>query len=255
MLAAILELQAQLQSQFIGLFAVFLRVGAAMALMPGFGEQSVPMRVRLGLAIAFTLVVWPMVAGLPADALPARYFLTETIAGLGLGLFFRLFVIVLQLAGSIAAQATSLSQIFGGSATPDPMPAFGNLLLVGGLALAMQAGLHVKLALALAESYRAIPPGTLPARSDLAEWGTAGVTRAFATAFSLSAPFLIVSVLYNLALGAINRAMPQLMVAFVGAPAITLGGLVLIAVAAPFLLVLWLGRLDAGLADPFGGMW
>ncbi|MCB1369174.1 MAG: flagellar biosynthetic protein FliR [Rhodobacteraceae bacterium] len=255
MVAALLELEAQMRGQMIGLFAVFLRVGAAMALMPGFGEQAVPMRVRLGLAVAFSLVVWPLVPGLPADALPARYFFSETIAGLSLGLFFRLFVIVLQLAGSIAAQATSLSQIFGGSATPDPMPAFGNLLVVGGLALAMQAGLHVKLALALVDSYRAVPPGTLPSGADLAEWGTAGISRAFATAFSLSAPFLIVSVLYNLALGAINRAMPQLLVAFVGAPAITLGGLMLIALAAPFLLVLWLGRLDAGLSDPFGGAW
>lgn len=239
----------------IGLFAVFLRVGAAMALMPGFGEQSVPFRVRLGLALVFSLAVWPLISGLPVDVLPARFFLTETVAGLSLGLFFRLFVIVLQLAGSIAAQATSLSQIFGGSATPDPMPAFGNLLVVGGLALAMQAGLHVKLVMALAESYRAIPLGTLPSGSDLATWGTAGVARAFATAFSLSAPFVIVSVLYNLALGAINRAMPQLMVAFVGAPAITLAGLALIAIAAPYLLVLWLGLLDAGLADPFGGSW
>ncbi|MFC3118840.1 flagellar biosynthetic protein FliR [Jhaorihella thermophila] len=36
--------------------------------------------------------------------------------------------------------------------------------------------------------------------------------------FSLSAPFVIASLLYNLTLGAINRAMPQLMVTLVGAP-------------------------------------
>ena len=38
---------------------VFLRVGAAMALMPAFGEQVVPQRVRLMLAVAFTAVVLP----------------------------------------------------------------------------------------------------------------------------------------------------------------------------------------------------
>ena len=40
-------------------------------------------------------------------------------------------------------------------------------------------------------------------------------------AFTLAAPFVLVSVLYNLTLGVINRAMPQLMVVFVGAPVIT----------------------------------
>ena len=45
----------------------------------------------------------------------------------------------------------------------------------------------------------------------------------FALALSLAAPFVIASLLYNVALGVINKAMPQLMVAFVGAPAITCG--------------------------------
>ena len=239
----------------LAFFAVFLRVGAAMALLPGFGEQMVPIRVRLALALVFSLAVLPLAAPhLPQAALgaPLRLFATETVIGLALGLFFRLFVIALQLAGAMAAQATSLSQIFGGAATPDPMPAFGNLLVIAGLALAMAAGLHLRLVLALAASYRALPAGRLPDAGALADWGAAGVGQAFALAFSLAAPFVIASLLYNLALGAINRAMPQLMVAFVGAPLITLAGLVLLALVAPAALAVWLAALNGALADPFG---
>jgi flagellar biosynthetic protein FliR len=76
------------------------------------------------------------------------------------------------------------------------------------------------------------------------------VARAFALAFSLAAPFVVASFLYNLALGAINRAMPQLMVAFVGAPVITAGGLVLLALALPALLGVWLAAFDEFLARP-----
>jgi len=47
---------------FLG-FVVFLRVGAAMAVLPAFGEQIVPARVRLGLAIAFTAIVAASVGG------------------------------------------------------------------------------------------------------------------------------------------------------------------------------------------------
>jgi len=237
-------------------FAVFLRVGAAMALLPGFGEQAVPLRVRLILAVVLSFVVWPMVSTkVPhLSGIPPVAYATETIIGLALGAFFRLFVVVLQVAGMMAAQSTSLSQIFGGGATPDPMPAFGNLLVIGGLALAMITGLHVRLAAVLVTSYDAMPLGQFPGGAELMAWGVSGVSSAFGLAFSLAAPFVIASLVYNVALGAINKAMPQLMVAFVGAPAITLGGLVLLTVMAPFILSLWLEHFHEALSTPFGEM-
>lgn len=59
------------------------------------------------------------------------------------------------------------------------------------------------------------------------------------------------SILYNLALGVINKAMPQLMVAFVGAPLITLGGLFLLFLVAPLMLSVWLSALDQFMSSPF----
>ena len=41
-------------------FSVFLRVAAITAMLPAFGEQSVPARIKLVIALAFTLVVAPM---------------------------------------------------------------------------------------------------------------------------------------------------------------------------------------------------
>lgn len=235
-------------------FAVFLRVGAAMALLPAFGERSVPLRVRLALTLAFTLVVAPAVEPTVAPALAVRggwFLLSETVSGLALGAVIRLFVLALQTAGTMAAQSTSLSQIFGG-ATADPQPAMGHVLLIGGLALAVMTGLHVRLAELLIASYDLLPPGQVPDAQVMAEWGLGHVSRTFALAFTLAAPFVIASLVYNVALGVINRAMPQLMVAFVGAPAITAGGLILLAVAAPYLLSAWLSALNGFLANPFG---
>mgnify|MGYP002631793772 CR=1 FL=1 len=236
------------------MFAVFLRVGAAMALMPGFGERAISFRVRLVLTLAFSAIVWSMTfqaRGQSSAGFQPIMLLSETLAGLALGVFFRLFVFILQIAGTIAAQAMSLSQIFGGAATPDPLPAFGNLLLVAGFALAMSMGLHVKLAMALAQSYQVMPLGKPLIAADVTEWGVAGLVSAFSTAFSLAAPFVLLSLCYNIALGAVNRAMPQLMVAFIGAPAITFGGLLILLVAAPLILSGWLVLFDRGLAHPF----
>lgn len=236
--------------------ATFLRVGSVMAVLPIFGERSVPERVRLALAIGFTLIVGPATATkiMPSveniTGLPL-WLGTEVLAGLALGIIVRIFVLVLQMAGSIAAQATSLSQIFGGAGT-DPQPAMGHVLWIGGLALAAMLGLHVKIAQLLILSYDVFPVGTLPGAELITNWGIGRIGQTFALAFTLAAPFVIASLIYNVALGVINKAMPQLMVAFVGAPAITLGGLILLALTAPILIETWYNAFDVFLSNPFG---
>jgi flagellar biosynthetic protein FliR len=237
-------------------FVVFVRVGAAMAMFPAFGERSVPQRIRLVLAVAFTLVVMPAAEPVVRPATlglqrPIMLLFTEVIAGLALGAVTRLFVLVLQIAGSIAAQATSLAQIFGGQ-NADPQPAIGHVLFIGGLALATMLGLHVRLAEMLILSYEVFVPGRLPGAELFSAWGVARVARVFGLAFTLAAPFVAASLIYNLALGVINRAMPQLMVAFVGAPAITAGGLIVLLLTAPIILEIWSSAFILFLADPYG---
>ena len=230
-------------------FLVFLRVGALMALLPAFGEQSIPTRVRLVLTLAFTAVVAPAVSGVapPGSLGPAG---AEVVAGLALGIGLRLFVMALQMAGAIAAQATSLAQLFGG-AGPEPQPAFGNLLVMAGLALAVMQGLHVRAAELMIRSYDVLPLGRLPDVSDMGGWGLLQVATAFSLAFTLAMPFVIAALIYNVALGIINRAMPQLMVSFIGAPALTAGSLALMAVVVPLALGVWLIRFNGFLAAPF----
>lgn len=252
------ELQSYLALQIWQAAIVFFRVAALVSLLPAFGEQSVPMRVRLCIALVFTMVVAPAIApaiapsvvdGAAAGPGLLRFILTETLIGLALGIGVRLFVIALQTAGSIAAQSTSLAQLLGGAGV-EPAPAMGHLLMVAGLALAVTAGLHVQAARLLIESYQVFPAGFVPAAADLSAWGVARIARAFSLALGLAVPFVIASLIYNLTLGVINRAMPQLMVAFVGAPLITFGGLLLLFVSAPLLLMVWVNGLAVFMADP-----
>jgi flagellar biosynthetic protein FliR len=229
----------------------FVRIGAMVALMPGFGDTAVPQRVKLALVVAFTLIIAPVLAERVASADPSFLALGgEAIAGLILGLGLRLFIMALQTAAAIIAQATTLSQLFSGTA-PEPQPAIGNLFLIAGVALAMSAGLHVRAAELVILSYDILPAGGRPSAEDAADWGLALIGRTFSLAFMLAAPFVIASMLYNLALGAINRAMPTLMVSMVGAPALTLGALALLAVATPVLLSAWLAAFSEHLAQPF----
>ena len=247
------------------LMAVFVRVGAVVSLLPGFGESSLPARIKLACALAFAVLLWPALSPLAREAAAADPALeagepfailtamtAEALTGLALGVAARLMIMALQLAGAIAGQATSVAQIAGAQVTPDPMPAVGAILTVGGVALAMALGLHIKAAMLILHSYQVVGLGQFPLASDAAQWGVARSADAFALAFSLAAPFVVASFAYNLALGALNRAMPQLMVAFVGAPAITMGALLIMWLGAPAMLAHWSERLDQTLAVPFG---
>jgi flagellar biosynthetic protein FliR len=250
LLSQILQASGMTQTWLWAAGLVFLRIGAAMALMPAFGDQVVPQRVRLVLAIAFTAVVLPAVAeqmqDLPSLPLAA---VEEVLAGLTVGIGLRLFILALQTAASIVAHTTSLSQLFAG-ATPEPQPAIGNMLTMASIALAVQAGLHVRAASLFVLSYEILPAGRLPVAADLADWGLQRVGAATVLALGLAAPFVIGSVIYNVALGVINRAMPQMPVSMVGAPVLTMGSLILIALAAPLMLGVWLAAFHAFLANP-----
>lgn len=250
MIEAASQLVAMGEPHLRPLALAFLRIAAAMALLPAFGEQTIPVRIRLGLALAFTALVYPAVGDRYLDdglLLPAA---AETVAGLLIGLSLRLMVMGLQMAATIAAQSTSLSQLFAGMAV-EPLPALGTLFTWAALALAVQAGLHVKLAALFIASHDILPSGRFPAGADIARWGTAQVSQVTGLAFSLALPFVLAGLLWNVALGAVNRAMPQLMMAFIGAPALALGSLTLTALATPAILFLWLRGFDTLLAQPF----
>ncbi len=222
--------------------------------LPVFGEQVVPVRIRLGAALALTAVVTPAVAGhLPQmhDGLSALpLLLNESAIGLALGLMLRLFVLALQVAATAIAQSSSLSQMIGGIG-PDPLPAVGQLMTFAALALAAKTGLAAHVAVLTIRSYEVMPAGQLPVVGDLSAWGLERITSTFALGFSLAVPFVIASVLYNLALGLVNRAMPQLAVALIGAPALTFGAMALMLLALPGMLTIWQGALNHFLAAPF----
>lgn len=227
---------------------VFLRVGAAVALLPALGEQALPQRVKLAAALAMTLIVLPAA---PEASFTVLALAGEVVTGLALGMGLRLMILGLQTAGMIVAQSISLTQMFGAMG-PEPQPTVTNLLTMAALALFLMTGGLGHSAELMVLSYQIVPTGLAPDPSVLAEWGLGRVIRVFSLAFSLAAPFVVAALLYNLALGAINRAMPALMVSFIGAPALTLGGLALLMLGAPLMLQVWQGAMQAALATPFG---
>lgn len=247
LLARLAELAGLAEPMLLGWFLVFLRIAAMVAVMPAFGEQTLPMRLRLAVAVAFSLVVFPAVPA-PPSLLSPLTLISEIAIGLLFGLGLRFLIFALQTAGMIVAQSISLAQLFG--AMGEPQPVIGNVLTLAALALAVATGLHVKAAQLMIQSYQLFPAGAMLPASEVARWGVAQAGQSFALAFSFAAPFVLVSLIGNIAMGVINRAMPQLMVSMIGAPALVLGGMALFALAAPLILSAWNLALDAALSTP-----
>lgn len=235
-------------------FLVFVRMSALTFFLPGFGEAYVPARIKLMLAISLTLLVLPMLLpnyDPPQDPKSTlRLIITEASTGIFWGFIIRLTIFCLQIAGSMMSQAMSLAQIFGGTANMDAQPAMGHVLVISGIALFTMLGLHLTFLTFIINTYAISPLGSVLSGADITMLGSTLISRTFALAFQLAAAALTAAFLYNVVLGVINKAMPQLLVSFVGAPAITAGGLLMLYIMAPTILEVWLTFVETVISNP-----
>ncbi|HZO45961.1 MAG TPA: flagellar biosynthetic protein FliR [Xanthobacteraceae bacterium] len=216
---------------------VFARIGTMVMLLPGFGELSVPVRVRLTVALVLTAVLLPLHRS--AYNLDLRSFgpvvvmlAQEILIGAVLGLTARLIISALQIAGSVIAQQLGLGFVTAVDPTQGQQSVIvGNFLTVLGVTLIFATDLHHLVIAALNDSYTLFQPGDIPLLGDMAALTTRTVATAFRIGIQLSAPFLLFGLLFNLGLGILSRLMPQMQVFFVGIPlSILLGFLILLLV-------------------------
>lgn len=205
-------------------FLVFCRTAGALMLMPALGESTIPAYIRLSFALILSLVLSPLVrAGLPG--IPATLgamtmlLLGEIFIGVMLGLFTRLIVSALHVAGVVIAYQTGLgaAQVF------DPIQGtqgavVGTFLTVLGVTLIFVTDMHHLLIVAIRDSYTLFPSATLPSVGDAATLVTETVSQSFRLGVQMAAPLLVYGLVFNIGLGIIARLMPQLQVFFIAMP-------------------------------------
>lgn len=212
---------------------VFARIGSMLMLLPGLGELSVPVRLRLTVALVLTAVMLPLHR--PEYAIDLRalgsvllMFAQEMLIGVLLGLTARLTMSALQVAGSVVAQQLGLGFVTAVDPTQGQQGVMiGNFLTLLGVTLLFATNLHHLVIAALDDSYTLFRPGEVPLSGDMAALTTQTVAGAFRVGVQLSAPFLVFGLVFNLALGLLSRLMPQMQVYFVGMPLTIVGGLLL----------------------------
>jgi len=227
---------------------VFARVGAVIMLLPGFGEQAVPPRIRLAFALLLTMALTPIVAA-SLPALPptvggmGAWILRETIIGLMIGALLRMMLGALAVAGEIISLQTTLS--FAQTANPlqaQPGTTLASFLALLGVTLIFATGLHHLFVGAIADSYTLFAPSKRLMVEDGVSLAVRTVAQSFAVGVQLAAPVMVFALIFNLATGLVGRVMPQFQIFFAATPLNVLLGLSVFALSLGTVGLVWIGK-------------
>src|SRR6059058_1186543 len=216
---------------------VFARIGAMVMLLPGFGETNIPVRIKLAIALALTLIILPLHRAAYAidmqSMAPLMVTLVhEIVIGVVLGATARVTLAALQVAGSVIAQQLGLGFVTAIDPTQGQQGLIlGNFLTLLGVTLIFATDLHHLVIAGLHDSYRLFAPGEIPIVNDVTQLVIRTTADAFRVGIQLSGPFLVFGLVFNVALGVLSRLMPQMQVYFVAVPlSIMIGFLILLIV-------------------------
>jgi flagellar biosynthetic protein FliR len=237
---------------------VLFRVAGVVGAMPALGARAIPVRVRLAMALLLTVAVLPAV---PLAAWPlepkgpwvlAGLIAHEVLLGLLLGFAAQLPILAVQMAGDMIG----LQMGFGVAAVFDPDTGsqenlIASLLRTGALLLFFSFGGHHLVIQALADSFRALPPGGMRLSPDLLDEGIRLTGHLLDLGLKLGAPALAALLLVEVGLGLVARTVPQMNIFIVGFPLKIALGFLLVAVTLPGMMLLYrqeIGRLGEVLA-------
>lgn len=229
---------------------VFARLGAVVAVMPGFGTQGVPMQLRLIIALALTALVAPHAPAYTAS--PTLAVLVFSMAGeivLGAlmggavslvfgGLAFATEIIGAQTGRAVALQFNPLLEVSQGP--------IGSLAGMMATLVFLGLGQHLTVLVILSKSFHAVPPGSTLHINDAAQIFVSLAGPVLRSGLQLAGPALILVFLVNTFVAVLARLAPSMNVFFsIGFILTMLAGMALFLVSFPHFLDVHTRMVDA----------
>lgn len=244
MLIPLEALQALLSRELAINVFPFFRIAGVMMVAPVFGARLVPVRVRLALSVAATVLLAPVLPVTQTFELSfgaAVVVMQEVMIGMAMGFCLQMIFDALIVAGQTIAMGMGL----GLATMIDPqrgvtVPVLSQFFVVLGLLIFLSLGGHLATMRLIADSFTLLPLGSPFATEgvwQLVTWGG----QMFAGAVRIALPAATALLIANIAFGVMSRAAPTLNLFAVGLPAGLLIGFVI--------LVLNIGHLSALLAE------
>jgi flagellar biosynthetic protein FliR len=220
----------------------FFRIGAMLMAAPITGAQSVPMRVRIIMAIALTLIITPLIPQGPQVEIFGfawlMIILYQILIGIVIGFSFQMIFAAVVTGGQVIAMQMGL----GFASMVDPqngqqVPVLSQFYLMMTTLLFLAMDGHLIMVKVIADSFTILPIGMQGIDIDgfykLARWGN----DLFAAALWLALPAVASLLLINFSFGVMSRAAPQLQIFSIGFPITLMMGFVVIYFTLPGLLL------------------
>lgn len=209
---------------------VTARIAPIVQLVPFLGGKALPQQVKMGISIAITILIFPIIWSTgAADTLPQSSFaitmliLKELLLGVMFGFVTALVFDAVRIAGQLIdnARGQTMATVLAPQ-IPERVSVSADILYQLSIVTFLAIGGHRLFIAALVQSYKALPPQVMPNFGDHALAITDGVVRLGADAITLGVllafPVTAAILLTELCLAMVNRAAPQINVFFLGMP-------------------------------------
>ncbi len=207
------------------LFFIFVRLAAIMMVIPFYGQQIIPLQVKLGLALLLTIIVSPIINGqnMTLEVISLLDFglgiARNVIVGLSIG-----FIPLLLFAGvRLGGELIGIQIGFEISTVLDPLSQIRISLIAQfeyllAILVFISINGHLYLLEGIVKSFQIVPltGSLLPNR-----FGESLVVLSrdmFVIGLKIAAPVLVTIMLTNVGLGILGRTMPQMNIFLVGFP-------------------------------------
>ena len=225
---------------YIPLFGVILiRVAGIVVAIPAFSSRSVPLHVRIGLLIGFTVVLFPIVSDQMRplslswpQVVPLLFteFMVGMVLGFAISFVMNAFIIAGELVGIQMGinLISALDPIAGGQ-----VPILGQFMGLLGMLIFLAIDGHHMMFEALVASFQLVPPMHVHFSGFLVESVLKLGLGMFVLALKVGAPVMIAVFIVTLAMGILGRTLPQLNVMLNNVP-MTIGvGLLVLGLSLP----------------------
>lgn len=217
------------------------RILGLIAIAPPFGNNSVPVQVKLMLGVMLALIVAPTIPPLsnvdPLSLTGIMILMQQLVIGMAMGFMVRVVFAGIEMAGEVIGLTMGLGfATFFDPQTQGRSSAISQVLVLLATLIFLTLNVHLSLFTALIESFKTIPISTSLTMGfsfqKLAIWGE----QIFSIGLRLSLPVVAALLITNIALGILTRAAPQLNLFGIGFP-ITIGvGFLMLSMIIPYML-------------------
>lgn len=211
----------------------FFRIAGLLMAAPVIGTRTVPVRVRLIMAVLITIVLFPVLPEIsainPLSAEGILITLQQIMIGISMGLCMRIIFVVLELAGQAIGQLMGLMM----ASMVDPntgsqVPIIGQFYLLLATLLFLAINGHLIMIAVLAESFTDLPISTSGISRNMTWEVIIWTGTILKTAVIIALPAIVSLLIVNLSFGVMTRSAPQLNIFAVGFPIMIILGVLII---------------------------